>query len=400
MREVSVRLIRFLFVGMTVSVWLDEACKGEEEFDVAVIGAGVAGASTAYWLSKRRGLATVVLDGDARRSSTARSAGFVLRGISSYYNQAVRKYGRQTASWIMRLNEDTLKTLGELARGRENALGYQACGSYLLSCSLEELQDLEESAQLMREDGFDVQFLRNDPLDRGYYGAIHNPDDASVNPVALVETLLSLSGATVYEGEEAFRIESSNGRIMVHTAGRMIRVSRVLVLVNAFLPALFPQLAPMLEVIRGQALVTKPLKERIVEKLCYSNYGYEYFRQLVDGRFLLGGCREPFDSQEKGYGDVITMPVQTALGNYLRDRFPEIAGSTVDYRWSGLIAVTRDGLPLIGEVQDRPGVFFAAGCNGHGLGYSLSLSKLLVDVALDDSDAGIFSAGRESLLGS
>lgn len=382
---------------MTVPVWLDQASKIEEEFDVAVVGAGIVGASAAYWLGKRRGLATVVVDADRKGGSTVRSAGFVLRGTGAHYNQAVRKYGREVAAWILRMNEESLRTLGEVVRGRESSLGYRKCGSYLLACSLEELQDLEESATLMREDLFELEFLPGDPLDRGFYGAIHNPDDACVSPGALVDLLLALSGATVYDGEEVFRIESSNNRVTIHTPGRVIRASRVLVLLNAFLPSLVPQLSSMLDIVRGQALVTRPLKETVVDKLCYANYGFEYFRQLTDGRFLLGGCREAFTDEERGYGDFVTTTIQTALNSYMRDRFPEIAGSVVDYRWSGLMAFTRDGLPLIGEIDDRPGVFFATGCNGHGLCYGISLAKILIDVSLDDADAGIFAASRESL---
>lgn len=251
----------------------------------------------------------------------------------------------------------------------------------------------------MAADEFEVEYLRDDPLDRGYYGALHSPDDVGLNPVRLVELLLSLSGATTYSGEEVYKIEPSGGKIVVQTPARVIKASRVILLVNAFLPGLIPQLAPLLDVIRGQALVTRPLKESIISKLCYANYGYEYFRQLPDGRFLIGGCREPFYPIEKGYGDLLTPPVQTALTSYLRDRFPDVAGAAIDYRWAGSMAFTRDGLPIVGEVEDRPGVFFGAGCNGHGLGYSLALSKILVDVATDDAEPGIFAANRMSLIG-
>ena len=55
---------------------------------------------------------------------------------------------------------------------------------------------------------------------------------------------------------------------------------------------------------------------------------------------------------------------------------------------------TSDGLPIVGEMKKIPGLFYAVGCNGHGLGYGLNMSRLLVDHALDGRAPGIFAADR------
>jgi len=109
---------------------------------------------------------------------------------------------------------------------------------------------------------------------------------------------------------------------------------------------------------------------------------------------LLGGCREPFLKDEVGYADMVTLDVQGALQNYLKDRFPELAGVSIDYRWSGIMAFTEDGLPLLGELSDKPGVVYVTGCNGHGMGYAMALSKLLVAYAMDGVNPGIFDSRR------
>lgn len=380
---------------MTISVWLDSGSdKPVEETDVLVVGAGVAGAGCAWWLH-RLGLSTIVVDsGSPAAGATGRSAGFVLRGIIPYYNQAVAQYGRQNARWIFRLTEETQQHLLTFDQLYQHTIQMERAGSYLLASSLEELKDLEESAELMREDGFDVEYLRDDPIDRGFYGALFNPGDLGLHPGLLVEALLSVSGASIAGDEEVYRIDCNSNQVHVHTSKRLIKAGKVLLTINAYLPLLMPNFVEHLKIERGQCLVTRPLKERILQRLCYANYGFEYFRQLHDGRLLLGGCREPFRKEEIGYADTVTANVQTALHNYIKDKFPEVGGSPIDYRWSGVMAFTPDGLPLLGELNDKPGVFFLAGCNGHGLSYSLSLSKLLVDVALNESVAGIFDAAR------
>ncbi|MBX9689285.1 MAG: FAD-binding oxidoreductase [Candidatus Obscuribacterales bacterium] len=383
---------------MTISFWLDAAVgeKKKEDFDVAIVGSGVSGAASAYWLSRRQGLKVALLDSAATGSgASGRSGGFVLRGVMAYYNHAVRSYGRDAARFIFQLNEQTQAHLSDFVKAEGNSFDYQRCGSYLLASSIEELHDLAESAQLMREDGFEVEYLKEDPLERGFYGALHNQCDIGVNPLSLVRSLIQASSVQVYENESVFRIECNASQgVELFTANRIIRAAKVLLCTNAFLPLLLPEFRSMLKPVRGQILLTRPVEERFLDKLCYANFGYEYFRQLPDGRLLLGGCREPFLQEESSYEDTVTLNVQTALRNYLKDRFPELAGASIDYKWSGIMCFTPDGLPLIGEIHDKPGVFFMSGCNGHGLGYSLALSRVLVETALDGADPGIFQSKR------
>ena len=147
---------------------------------------------------------------------------------------------------------------------------------------------------------------------------------------------------------------------------------------------------------RGQILVTKPLAKRILDKVCYANYGWEYFRQLPDGRLLLGGCREGHIADEVGYGDTVTKPVQSDLQRYLGQHFAEVADAPIDYRWSGIMGFTKDELPLVGELPNMSGAYFAVGSSGHGMGYGMNMSRLLVDFVLDGQDPGPFDARRLS----
>jgi glycine/D-amino acid oxidase-like deaminating enzyme len=393
---------------MTISYWLDaHREKQTRQVDVAIIGGGIMGACAAWWLSKRKGLKTALIEANKPGWGAAgRSGGFVLRGIMAYYDQACERYGREQAKWIFQFTEQTQAHMAEFAEQTGNQFQYQRCGSYLLACSLEELHYLERAAAMLVEDGFTAEYLKQDPLKRDYYGAIYNPGDAAVQPALLVEALIAASGVSVLQGEQVFRLEpSSTGGVEIESGGYRIRCDRLLLLTNAYAPLLEQWFAGKLQPVRGQVIVTRPLKKQVLDRICYANFGYEYFRQLPDGRLLLGGCREPFAAEEVTYADNVTPSVQTALIGYLKDRFPEAAGVGIDYRWSGVMAFTRDGLPLVGELihqpvvtgslpRSVPGVFYALGCNGHGLGWSFALSKLLVEVALDGADPGLFSASR------
>lgn len=389
---------------MTLSIWLDEKPAEAKngicgDADIAIVGGGIIGAGCAYILSRREPqLKTVLFESQAIASgSTGRSAGFVLRGIQTYYHKAAELYGRENARAIFRFAEENQRLLKEFAGSSQKAVDLDLCGSFLLASSLEELDDLEKSARLMQEDGFEVSYLKEDPIDRGFYGAIYNKNDFALDPVKMVRALLSQSNVEVFEREEVASIEESHngGKLMLTTNRRKLMCDRVLITTNAYVPLLEPWFADKLKVMRGQILVTKPLRKRILNSLCYANYGFEYFRQLADDRLLIGGCRQFFMEEETGYGDKVTRPVQQALENYIKNRFPDVAGIPVDYRFSGLMAFTADGLPLVGQLKNLPGAYFAVGCNGHGLGYGVNMSRLLVAVALDGESPGIFDARRK-----
>lgn len=391
---------------MTLPIWLDEmtgalpeACA--EHVDVAIIGGGIIGAGCAYQLSRRGGFKVALFDScGLAHGSSGRNGGFVLRGLQSYYNNAVKRYGRDAAKQIVLYGEQNQAMIKEFAGEHGNSFDLDVCGSYLLACSLEELDDLKESAQMMSEDGFEVELLKDDPVDREFYGAVHNPGDAAINPQKLVLALANASGASIYENEEVGYLDysSKSGKIILRTSKRLLLCEKLIVATNAYAPLMEGWFRDKLQIVRGQIIVTQPLKKRILHKLCYANYGFEYFRQLPDQRLLLGGCRQAFLEEEVGYGDMLTRPVQQALENFLKARFGEFAGVPIDYRFSGMMAFTSDGLPMMGSWPRIPGVFYAVGCNGHGLSFGLNMSKMLVEFAIDGKDAGIFDATRDSLL--
>lgn len=386
---------------MTLSIWLDPAANESREkeriqTDVAVIGAGVIGAGAAYFLNQR-GLKSVILEaGTVASGASGRNGGFVLRGIQSYYNLAVKRYGRDVAKQIYAFTEEN-QTLLRKYMNKAN-MPYEDSGSYVLASSLEELESLAESADLMAEDGFTVEYLKEDPLDRDFYGALSNPGDIALDPAKLTRGLIEESCARVLETQSVSRVQNDGTKLLVHSSNCIVECDKVVLAVNAYASLFDSFFADKVTPARGQILVTKPLRERILDRMCYANYGWEYFRQLPDNRLLLGGCRQHFLDQELGFADMVSKPVQAALENYLKDCFPDVAGVRIDYRFSGVMGFTADGLPLVGEMKKTPGLFFAVGCNGHGLSYGINMSKLLVEVALDGKDPEMFSADRAPML--
>ncbi|MBZ0187416.1 MAG: FAD-binding oxidoreductase [Candidatus Obscuribacterales bacterium] len=392
---------------MTRSIWLDDnrdesKPQSPRRLDVVIVGGGLIGASLAYLLSLKGDLTVLLLEsGQIAGASSGRNAGFVLRGIQTYYNACVRKFGRENANYIYRFVEENQSMLRDFVQNKVHGdVELDEIGSYILATSIEELEELAESAQLLDEDGFSVDFLKEDPLDRDYYGALFNPLDFGINPVALVKALLSASGVETLPEEHVLRItrDRNDGPLLVHAVGGSYECDRVLLATNAYSALVDSWFRDKFHIARGQILVTEPLAKEVVSRLCYANYGWVYFRQLKDRRFLLGGRRQLFINEEIGYADMITPSVQAALEEYLKDYFPDVVGARIDYRFSGLMAFTNDGLPIVGEHEHMPGLYFALAFNGHGLGYGMRMARQLIELAFDGVSPGIFDVQREGLI--
>lgn len=366
-------------------------------FDCLIVGGGVAGVSAAYALAQLRPRWKLALL-DRRRigdGATGRNAGFLLAGTADHYAVSVARYGRTTARDVFALTVASHRRIRDvLARHPTADCDYLPCGSLTLAGTADEAETLAQSAELLREDGFDVTFTPHDPLGRGFHAALHHPHDAGVHPVKLVRTLADASGAAVFERRPATGLEAGRDAWLAHTPDGVLRAARVLLALNGEAPRFAGFFTDKVFPKRGQIFVTAPYHRRLLDKVVYANEGYEYFRQLPDGRFLFGGGRRAFADTEVGTDETPTDGVQSFLEAFRNRHFPELADVPVAYRWAGVMGFTPDGLPLMGRLPGYEGVWFTIACHGHGMGFSLEAGRLAAEMVIDGDPPPLFDVRR------
>ena len=373
-------------------MWAGQEQKRADACDVVVVGAGLGGAAVAARLA-REGFDTAVLEAQSiAGGATGRSAGMVLTGMAGHYNWAVSAYGRQKAREVWAL---TIEGRERLVKTAER-LGVEIAhtGSLALAVENTEADAMEESAALLREDGFDVQFGFNDPLGRGFRAALRHPDDVTVDAAALTRALLTNSNVTVHEGTEAYNLEPEKSSVRVWARGRTVLCRAVVLAINGYAPLFDFYFTDKVAPTRSLILATDPLETVVLEQPCCADYGYEYCRQLPDRRLLLGGWRRPHSSnRETRQKSELDDVVQDGLIHFASHHFPEIDIRSVS-RWSGVMGFTPDGLPLVGRLPDLPQVYFAVGFGGRGLAWTFVVAEQLVELMLHDTKPGILSAAR------
>lgn len=373
------------------------ALKKDIHADVAVIGAGITGASVCYWLAGRCKVVLLERDTIASKAS-GRNAGFLLTGTSDHYNKAIQRYGHEKARAVWEVTQQNHDLLEKQIFNHEEC-DYRRSGSYLVAAGKKEMRGLLESIDLLKKDGFNYKLISESEINailssKGFHGAAFNARDGEVNPVKLVGALVGKAndnGAHIFEKTIVKRIIAKDS-FSIKTEHATANSDFVVLATNAYTPMIYPYFKGRITPIRGQMLATNPLGKRF-EGVFYANYGYEYWRQTPDGRILAGGFRELDLARERGYRMATTKNIQKSLEKLLIKLSLKF---DVEHRWSGIMGFTKDHLPIIGPLPNAKNLLISAGYSGHGLGFGFVAGRMIAKVILDGKSKNIelFSPSR------
>ncbi len=374
---------------MSTSYWLDRTPTiGEKNYDVVIVGAGISGLSTAYWLNKEDPALKIAIIEKSRIAygASGRNAGFITCGSVEHFNRMINKHGLEQATQIWKFAEENLKLLKEeIIEGGGTELEFEQNGAYSLAAQPNEFEELKSVAATMNKLKIPAEIFTADEIrervgPQGFVGGIKYVDDASVNPVKLVNKIRSRVKADIFEGVEAFRIEeNSAGTRVLKTDAGDFEAPMILLNLNGFSANLHPWFKDKIFATRAQCLMFEPVK-RFMDGPCYANFYLDYFRQLPTGQLLIGGFRQIEKETEVGYSEHITEPIQNALHQFVVTHLPQYKDARVTHRWGGIMGFAKDGEPMIGSIPDDPQVFFAGGYTGHGLGLAFHTGKQLVNL--------------------
>lgn len=375
---------------MTISYWLDETQKKTLTYDVLIVGAGIAGLSTAYWLEKKDpSLKIAIIEKHYLASgASGRNAGFVTCGSANHFNKLQKSFGFEKAIEIWKFSEQNRELLkSEIIQDRAREVDYFSTGAVTVSSSDEDwAQQQNVLLKDMLRAGIDVELIYEKDLLSQYgvknsAGGIQYKHDGLIHPIKLLNLLKSrLKKTTFYFGEEVFTVSSTSSSVQIESQKNIFSGAKLFVCLNGFTGQLMPEFKKLIKPQRAQAVVTEPLPS-FVKGPCYLTKHLCYFRQLPTGELLVGGFRNADIEAENTALDETTEKIQNALTDFIHSYFTQATNVNIKHRWSGIMGFSADEQMLVGAHPKRQNIYVMAGCASHGMGLSFNIGKTLADSA-------------------
>jgi glycine/D-amino acid oxidase-like deaminating enzyme len=322
---------------------------------VVVLGAGIAGLSTALTLSELN-VPVIVLDRQFGGGATGRSGGIIvgdtLVGPSPGFEGSEQGLG----GWITE-------------QGIECDFAWTGC------------------LELARDDRLPAHPI--DWMDSGRARVAGTTAGGILDPVKLLNGLLvatERAGARLINGATVQRVEPGSDGLVVSGDQVRIAADRVVMAVDAVSwPTGYQEWEPWeqrtLTVVLQSGQVDPDLPDAIGLGARQPFYTRDlpllWGRLLPDGTFLFGRELVPFP-REAIPGAVSRQLVSAGdrLIARVRGLHPSLKDVTMRRFWAGPTARTAAGIPALVEDRDLPGVLWVGGCGGHGLAQSFRLGRM------------------------
>lgn len=362
--------------------------------DVIIIGSGVIGCATAYYLAKK-GTSIIVLDKDEN----------IGNGGSARNGGGVRQSGRDPRELPL-----AMYAVNNLWPTLSEELGvnveYHKEGNLRLGKTehhLEILQGLTDRAtacglNVRMIDGAEVRAI-NPYLSDEVIGASWCATDGHANP--LMTTLgyyraARRLGVQFYTGEEVTELQTIKGKARrVITRKKVFEGEKIIVAAGYESRWILESVGIDIPMSRDliEALVTEAEAPMFPQMLGTADADF-YGHQTDHGSFVFGGA-SGFETVNKDNGHNMTSSITApCICRGIMKYIPKLANAKIVRTWAGYEDVSADGVPVLGEIKEIPGLITACAFTGHGFGISPIVGTLLAEVAREEKTTLDLSAFR------
>jgi glycine/D-amino acid oxidase-like deaminating enzyme len=370
--------------------------------DVAVIGAGITGALVGYELQKA-GVDCVIVDKrHVGMGSTAASTSLIQYEIDTPLHRLIKKVGYKNAVRSYELSREAVHLLKDISDAVGNKGNFKQKRSLQFASSKQDARDLKKEYQLRKQQGFALDFLEESDI-RERFGfkagaALYTREAAEVDAYLLTHKILDKihPDTPVYDHTNVISIRQDKRKLRLTTEKGYLIEAKHLIIACGYESGRY--LKKKIEDLRcTYAMVSEPMQQKeFWEDNCLiweTADPYIYLRATDDQRLLIGGKDTAYFSLQK---QLAVLPQKTkALQQSFQKLFPHIP-FTIDFKWAGAFAATRDGLPYIGAASPGSKTYFALGYGGNGITFSVIAAQLLTSLikGYKHPDRELFSFNR------
>lgn len=351
--------------------------------DVVVIGGGLAGLSTAYFLATADDpLHVVVLEADAVGSgASGRNFGTVAVTSRDELPRLVDDWGEHWAASFVAYQQAMFQAFTSLLA----TIGctFLPTNLLLLARTPEDYARMVTLARFHRHFGLESRLISQDEIgtfiNLGSAGGLSCGQHGWIQPRELVRAMygaVTELGVEVFESSPVSRIEESSTGVLVRSDRGLVRAQWAVLTTNAY-PSLLSRVDCAISPRSTYVLATEPLDEGQSQAFSWhpahrtildssAPDGRYYMQLLPTGQFLMGGGAYLPAGQVNIPPDVNNRPQYERIHAEMVRRFPWLESARIDCAWGGPIAATPSRLPIL-TVSEGGRVVLNLGYNARGV---------------------------------
>jgi glycine/D-amino acid oxidase-like deaminating enzyme/nitrite reductase/ring-hydroxylating ferredoxin subunit len=373
---------------MTHSFWMTtadvppfEPLREDIECDVCIVGAGIAGMTTAYLLSRAGKRAVVLDDGPIAGGETGRTTAHLSFALDDFYSKIEKMHGAEGARIAAESHMAAVSRIESIVREEKIDCGFERLDGFWFTEDPSGAQELDEEAEAARRAGI-PGVSRVDQIPGAVFktaAALCFPDQAQFHPVRYIAALaraITRDGGRIFCGSHVAELENRPSRPHVKTSDEKSVTADAIVFatnspVNDWVKMHTKQAA-----YRTYVVGMRIPAGSVAPGLYWDNLDpYHYVRVASNGdddTLIVGG-----QDHKTGQADDHEERFD-ALVQWTRKRFPD-AGA-VTHKWSGQIIEPNDYMAFIGRNPGDDNIFIATGDSGHGITHGTIAGILLTDL--------------------
>lgn len=387
--------------GKVSSLWAETACcapagiralRDEIEVDVAVIGGGYTGLSTALHLAERGSSVAVLETSSVGFGASGRNGGQVNPGFKLDPHQAPGRFGATAGERALNFVGSAPDLVFDLIKRFSMDCHAMRPGSVTPAHSESALQMLERRARGWAARGVPVKMLSRAETEQAigspcYVGGLLDPRGGSLQPLSYARELARAAiekGASIFENAEVRSLERKDKGWIVRTGTGAVKATNVIVATNGYTGNLVRGLRQTIIAANSFQLATAPLDDATAAEILAQGRTASdtrrlvlYFRKDPANRLVIGGRGQ--------FGDPTRPEDFSHLRGAFARLFPQLSGIPIEHYWAGRVALTQDGVPHLHEPEK--GLLVAVGYNGRGIAMGTAMGRAIADYLGGDAQA-------------
>jgi glycine/D-amino acid oxidase-like deaminating enzyme/nitrite reductase/ring-hydroxylating ferredoxin subunit len=360
--------------------------------DVVIVGAGIAGLSVAYELTRKGNTVIVLDDGAIGRGMTGRTTAHLVNALDDRYYDLEKYHGEDGARMAAQSHSAAIDWIEQVVAREKIDCDFERLDGYLFEPPNESLKNLEREFEACRRAGLDVEWVPRAPIaDFDTHRAIRFPRQAQFHVLKYARGLadaIARGGGRIYTGTKVEEASGGENARVTTTNGFTVTAKAVVVATNTPVNdryVIHTKQAPYTTYVIGlqvrRGTVTRALfwdtAERAGTEDQLGGAPYHYVR-LAKGDeeseiLIVGG-----EDHKTGQADDFEQRFQR-LEDWARARWPK-AGE-VAFQWSGQVYEPVDGLGYIGRnPADDDNVYIVTGDSGNGMTHGTIAGMLIPEL--------------------